>query len=616
MPAHHVSCFHIVHGSRDTSKTNDEDMSSTPSHTTPMDSILGAIIERRYLLREPVGEGGFAEVFEASDTKLGRRVALKILKHHPDPSQRQLAGRRFFREAKLAAQLTHPHVITIFDYGQTEDARPYIVMEYLEGKPLSRHLWQHGPMHPERAYKLFLQMTHAIATAHHKGVIHRDLKPSNIVIVHEDTHLESVKVLDFGIAFFFEDALTRLTSTGQFLGTPEYLAPEYIGEREITPALDVYQLALILIEMLIGRPLVAFDEPIQCMFAHYNGHVKVPKYLQDAPIGAILTRALTRQPAQRFHNAQTFFDALNELDPSTIPALPSHTTPEELAITRDWESKEVDAFSKVFEERFSRSMHELDPLASTTSFDPHQRSEPFARAGAGTHPIGPSPSVGERMSGKNLRLLGGLILVAILTLSVIAFGIDARRTENPSARTPPPGEAVAEPAVHAPGNQVYLTVSPPTAIIREDDTVLGKGSAMLLIASDATSPRRITVEHEGYTSHTRELSMRSPREMRITLDALPKPQEDPTPLKDATSTSDPVATKPSSPPLPSTTKPERPATKKPIASSTKTEGGKAEEQKQDETKASGGDPAGTSSPTPHTGDTEEPTPGTNFKLFK
>lgn len=487
------------------------------SRTTPMESILGTIIERRYLLRDAIGEGGFAEVFEASDTKLGRRVALKILKPHPKPSQRELAHKRFFREAKLAAQISHPDVVTIFDYGQTLDDRPFIVLEHLKGRPLSRLLWHDGPMQPVRAYTLFMKVVHAIAAAHEQGVIHRDLKPSNLMIVNEGTRIESMKVLDFGIAFFFEEELTRLTSTGQFLGTPEYLAPEYIGEREITPALDVYQLALIFIEMLTGRPLVAFSEPLQCMFAHYNGHAKVPNYLKNSPAGNVLERALSTTPTQRFHNAGALFEALDAIDPLTIPTIPDQTTPEELGITRNWESAEVEQFSQAFEQKLALlSHHERTASIDPTPETPHRPHHPTEHK-EDVHIHAPM-----QVSTRTLRLIGLAGLVTLLAIGATAFWIDTQGEDAPltpvvttSRETPPQPQDTApvEPASH----EVLIVATPGGATITEGDEVLGTGSVGVILSRDTPDIRRLTISASGHDAHVQEISRDSPTRLDVEL---------------------------------------------------------------------------------------------------
>lgn len=489
-----------------------------------MDNILGTTIERRYLLRETIGEGGFAEVFEASDIKLGRRIAIKILKPHPEPAQRIHAQKRFFREAKLSAQLNHPHIVTIFDYGQTEDERPYIAMELLDGDPLSKELWHHGPIEPHRAHKLFLQIAHAIGAAHKQGVIHRDLKPSNILLVHKDTHLESIKIVDFGIAFFFEEALTRLTSTGQFLGTPEYLAPEYIGEREITPALDVYQLALIFIEMLTGRPLVSFDEPIQCMFAHYNGHVKVPEYLKNSPLGNVLERALTSQHTQRFHNASSLFEALQHVDPDTIPKIPEQATPEQLGVTKDWDSVEVDKFSQAFEHKLAH-MPPVDPLG-TASMRPEQ-PRPSGRQ---------INTLVEQTPSNHLRLVGGGILAAIILLGITAVYIQQNKEEPahpataPSYTSPTISQGTTTPSSTPPprASFVLIQTTPDTAKIMEDSTLIGTGSVSLAL-QDSSTIRHLTIAQDGYVTHTQEISQYSPETIKVTL----KPKQ-PAPTPDTT----------------------------------------------------------------------------------
>lgn len=516
--------------------------------TTPMETLsLGQTIDRRYLVREPLGEGGFAEVFEAVDTKLGRKVALKILKPHKNSADAPLAHRRFFREAKLAAQITHPSIVTIFDYGQLEDARPYIVLEYLEGKPLSRELWHSGPMLPRRAYDLFLHAVHAIAAAHERGVIHRDLKPSNLMIVFEGTRHEMLKVLDFGIAFYFEEAMTRLTSTGQFIGTPEYLSPEYIGERAITPALDVYQLALIFIEMLTGQPLISFPEPMQCMFAHFNGLAKVPAYLADSDVGQVLARALAHNHTHRFHNAGAFFKALEAIDPATIPALPAQATPEELSITRDWSNSEVEQFSQLIDAHIAQLPNRED----TASFDPEQPGYVMPSPSAPTQ--GAEGSTSGRASRRTALLVGGLAALIVGAAGMVALLLDVNHAPSPpepaSQATPSIAPVTAPEAIEAP-RRIHLSVTPMQAEFFEGEERLGAGEVTLLLSRDTPELRRVRVQAPGYLPLTEELSRDSPEELTLNLSKAPAPTapEEPPPAPTAKKGTSPIKRTPAQEP--------------------------------------------------------------------
>jgi serine/threonine protein kinase len=199
----------------------------------------------RYRLERPLGHGGMASVYLARDSELGRPVAVKLLAENAagDDGLRE----RFVREARLAARLSHPNVVSVFDAGEDE-GRPYIVMEHVEGETLSEVIGRRGRLPHEEARALALQAAHGMAHAHAAGLVHRDIKPQNLLLRKDGT----LKIADFGIARAAEG--TALTQAGTVLGTAAYLAPEQAVGEEVTPASDVYSLGAVLYELLTGRP--------------------------------------------------------------------------------------------------------------------------------------------------------------------------------------------------------------------------------------------------------------------------------------------------------------------------------------------------------------------------
>jgi serine/threonine-protein kinase len=198
----------------------------------------------RYELRGTLGRGGMATVYRAHDPVLGREVALKVLAAHfaEDESFRA----RFLREAKLAARVTHPNVVQIYDAG-VDERGPFIAMELVEGESLGEELARRGRLHPEEVVSLGLQLCGALEATHAAGLVHRDVKPQNVLLTFD----RAAKLGDFGIARS-EDA-TRLTEHGSVLGTAAYLAPEQARGGAVTPATDLYGLGVLLYESLTGR---------------------------------------------------------------------------------------------------------------------------------------------------------------------------------------------------------------------------------------------------------------------------------------------------------------------------------------------------------------------------
>jgi serine/threonine protein kinase len=206
--------------------------------------MVATTIDSRYRLERPLGHGGMASVHLAHDTELDRPVALKLLAE--DLGGDESVHRRFLREARLAARLSHPNVVSVFDAGD-DGGRPYIVMEYVDGENLAELLARRGRIPADEARGLALQAAQGLAHAHGAGLVHRDVKPQNLILRRDGT----LKIADFGIARAAE--VTALTQAGTVLGTAAYLSPEQALGREVTPATDVYSLGVVLYELLTGR---------------------------------------------------------------------------------------------------------------------------------------------------------------------------------------------------------------------------------------------------------------------------------------------------------------------------------------------------------------------------
>jgi eukaryotic-like serine/threonine-protein kinase len=190
---------------------------------TQLDTQLGRVLAGRYRLEAPLGEGGIGRVYAGTHLKLGRRVAIKVL--HEAYRDNEALQRRFEREAMALSAISHPHVVTVIDYG-TEDELAYIVMEIVEGRDLAQILTE-GPLPPVRAMSLMRQLLRSLVYAHQNGLIHRDLKPANIMVRRLPDGAEHVHVLDFGLAkFLAEETNDQLTRSGHVLGTPAYMSPE------------------------------------------------------------------------------------------------------------------------------------------------------------------------------------------------------------------------------------------------------------------------------------------------------------------------------------------------------------------------------------------------------
>jgi len=286
---------------------------------------VGTRLNDRYEIRGLLGVGGTATVYDAFDLVIHREVALKVVKPFVDgrhPEEDLKSVERFQREARSAAQMIHPNVVTIHDMGVlTETAQPFIVMEKLIGRNVEEELRSRGALSARRALRLIGRALDALSMGHDKGIVHRDLKPANLFIVAPGRPEEDVRVLDFGIAWHGWG--TRLSATGQLFGTARYLAPEYLLEQRVSPALDVYQIGLVLVEMLTGTPVMGIRKPGDCIYAHVHGELDVPARLLECPLGPVLQAALARQPELRMADARIFRDVLERVNPNDIPRVSS-----------------------------------------------------------------------------------------------------------------------------------------------------------------------------------------------------------------------------------------------------------------------------------------------------
>ena len=269
------------------------------------DPLVGHVLDGRYEILRKLARGGMATVYLASDRRLTRTVAVKVM--HDSLGGDPEFVTRFDREARAAARLSHPNVVAVFDQG-IDAGRPYIVMEYVEGCTLRHLITRESPMSAERALDLLLPVITAVAAAHEAGIIHRDLKPENVLI----SERGQIKVADFGLA----RAVTAhtATATGTLIGTVSYIAPELVTTGKGDTRADVYALGVVLFEMLTGRKPHTGETPIQVAYAHVHNEIPAPS--THAPAGrtippyldAMVTAATTRDKTSRPADATVLLD--------------------------------------------------------------------------------------------------------------------------------------------------------------------------------------------------------------------------------------------------------------------------------------------------------------------
>ncbi|GAB2571465.1 protein kinase [Streptomyces capparidis] len=265
----------------------------------------GTVGDGRYLLTRRLGRGGMAEVFAADDVRLGRTVAVKLLRS--DLAADPVAKARFTREAQAVAGLNHHAVVAVYDSGEDQvpggDSVPFIVMELVEGRTI-RDLLLGGEAPPvERALEIIAGVLEALAYSHQRGIVHRDIKPANVII----TTTGAVKVMDFGIARALHGASTTMTQTGMVMGTPQYLSPEQALGRAVDARSDLYATGCMLYELLALRPPFTGETPLSVVYQHVQDDPRVPSEISDRvppELDGLVLRALAKEPDDRYQSAE------------------------------------------------------------------------------------------------------------------------------------------------------------------------------------------------------------------------------------------------------------------------------------------------------------------------
>jgi serine/threonine-protein kinase len=274
------------------------------------DPLVGQLLDGRYRVGARIARGGMATVYEATDLRLDRMVAIKVMPHALADDEN--FSQRFVREARAAARLTHPNVVAVYDQGD-DGGTLFLAMEYVAGRHTLRDLIRdEAPLPPRRALALLEEILKAIAAAHESGIVHRDVKPENVLI----TPRGQIKVADFGLARAISSATTATATGGVLMGTVSYLPPELVTDGAADARSDVYSLGVLLFEMLTGRKPHTGDSPIQIAYKHVHDDVPAPSaFVPDIPpyLDAYVARATSRQRDLRPADAHVMLQQLRRV---------------------------------------------------------------------------------------------------------------------------------------------------------------------------------------------------------------------------------------------------------------------------------------------------------------
>lgn len=324
---HCLTCGVTLTGSAQATEPGAGYHGGTNSH----DPMIGRSVIGQFVIRAKLGEGGMGAVYVADQPSVGRTAVIKVM--HPWKSKDPKIAEAFAAEARAAARLQNPHIVSIYNYGTLNDGTLFLAMEHLEGTTLEDLLRTQGRIEPSRAVAFTTQVCEALTEAHRKGIIHRDLKPSNLMVLNRGQGPSFMKVLDFGIAKLDGRGL----GSGTLVGTPPYMSPEHLADRMVDGRSDIYSLACILYEMLSGRPPFVARSPNAYVTLHATE--PPPPLSQVAPgvyippaLEACLMRALAKDPHHRPQAAEIFADELwsammATVDSSHIPAPPVYAPP-------------------------------------------------------------------------------------------------------------------------------------------------------------------------------------------------------------------------------------------------------------------------------------------------
>jgi eukaryotic-like serine/threonine-protein kinase len=472
------------------------------------DPMIGRMIDQRYRVRSRIARGGMATVYLATDVRLERRVAIKIM--HGHLADDEAFRNRFMQEARSAARLSHPNLVGVYDQGQESDCT-YIVMEYIPGITLRDLLQEHQALTPEQALDILRAVLAGLASAHRAGIVHRDLKPENVLLADDGR----IKLGDFGLA----RAASANTATGAaLLGTIAYLSPELVTRGQADARSDIYALGIMLYEMLTGEQPFKGDQPMAIAYQHANDQVPLPSAMNPSvpeELDDLVRWSTAKDPAERPHDAKEMLDQVDRIGSdvvaqrtSVLPrpndatsVLPDVSADDTTVIPpRLPDGRPVDARADDGRPQWGEA---VSPTAATTTVQPAWPAPTGGRNAPGPRRTGPTPDAGalspagERLADKSSRrrrrgwIWFAIVAVVVLVAAGVGFWFG-----------PGPGGHVRIPAVAG------KTVSQATQLLEANGLHAGSTTAQqydAVVAKGSVSATKPAARREVTKGTTVEL---------------------------------------------------------------------------------------------------------------
>ncbi len=489
-------------------------MAKEPFDAVNANELIGKVLDGRYKVESVLGQGGMGMVFRGIQTSVQRPVALKTL--HPQLAMAPSFFERFKREAEMASRLHHPNIITIYDFGKTPEGLCYYVMEMLEGESLRDRIKREGPFTLRQAAAIIEQSAAGVAHAHHSNVIHRDLKPHNIMLTSVDGN-EYVKVLDFGLVKALEqEEEEQLTSTGQVLGTPQYMPPEQAGGEAVDQRSDLFSLTGVFYYCLTGHSPYGANSVRKALTLALAANVPpIETYRQGSPvprsIDDFMIKGLKPEKEDRFQTAEDFVQSLH----AALSGAPDSVLDAVPVFTPDNGAKETGSGSSSAS-RGKAGASKSKAISAVSRPLPRQASK--VEAAPAQEERKPAPPA----QGVPLGVLVGIAAVLVLLIGGALVWKITSRTEP----SDPPPIANRQPVTDAPlakgDAKVTLKTTPDGAEVTEGGVMIG--NTPLTIDWPRGTTRELTFKLAGHKELVKSLRSEADQSFDFQLESASSPK--------------------------------------------------------------------------------------------